>query len=364
MLLLSQAPGVGGGERVVIPALARASELDVTVAGHEPVCRFAEEVGLHAVRLELPWVRGWLEVVPLAAGALRVRSLARRRGADVLYANGTRAMSYAVGARALGGPPVIAHHHGLLTAGPVGSLVWGLRRWADVIIVPSRASGEPFGDAAKMRLVPNGIDLGRFRLPDDPVSARRALGLPEDAAVVGTVSRADPRKGMGSFLRVAAAVARMLPEVHFLLAGGAIFPHEEPHHEQVRRDAAGLLGDRVVLTGRLDDPLIAFQAMDVFVHPSEPEAFPTTVIEAMACGLPVVAYAWGGATEIVEDGATGLLVPPKDEEAAAVAVMRLLTEREFAVAAGAAARARCLERYDVERFARELAGIVTSLVRR
>lgn len=364
MLLVSQAPGLGGGERVVIPALARAPGLEVTVAGYEPVCRFAEEAGLSSVALELPWVRRWIDLPALSVGSLRLRGLARRHEADVLYANGTRAISYGVGARALGGPPLIAHHHGLLTTGPVRALVSGLERWAGAIVVPSRASAEPFRNPAKMRIVPTGIDLARFRPALERGPARRALSLPEEAPVVGTVSRADPRKGMGAFLRVTAIVARARPEARFLLVGGATFPHEEPHYERIHRDAAALLDDRVVLTGRMEDPLTAFHAMDVFLHLSEPEGLPTAVIEAMACGLPVVAYAWGGAVELVEHEVTGLLAAPGDEEAAAGAVLRILADGQFARAAGEAGRERCAERYGIERFAGDLAAIVMSVARR
>lgn len=361
-MLLSQAPGVGGGERVVIPALARASSLEVVLAGHAPVCRMAEEAGLQTVELELPFAHRLTHLGVVAGGSLKVARLARRLGAHLVYANGTRAMPYAAGARALGGPRFVAHHHGLFTTGPFRALVFGVERLAEAIVVPSRAVAAPFPGRHKVRVIPNGIDLEHFRPTDDPAGPRRALGLEEDALVVGTVTRADPRKGMETFVRTATRIAAETSGVRFLIGGGATFPHEQEAYERTRRGAVSALGERVVLTGRLDDPLPAFQAMDVFVHVGDPEGFSLTTLEALACAVPVVAYRWGGVAEILEHGRTGLLVDPGDEGAAAEAVRRLAGDSELRRNLGRRGREVCEERYGIERFSRELGDLLLSVI--
>jgi glycosyltransferase involved in cell wall biosynthesis len=363
-MLLSQAPGVGGGERVVLSALARSPNLEVTVVGYEPVCRFAEEIGLPAIRLELPRAHRLSHGVRLAGASPRIAAIARRVEAEVLYANGSRAMPYGIGVRLVSSLPLVVHHHGLFTDGPVRSLVWALERWAQAIIVPSEASAAPFSPSGKLHVLPNGIDLLHFRPPEDRKAAKRRLGLPERAPVVGTVTRSDPRKGMDAFVRVAERISRTLPEARFLLAGGATFPHETDHYRRFSQSAVRALGDRIVVTGLLEDPRPAFHATDVFLHLSDSEGLPTTAIEAMACGVPLVAYRWGGVTEIVEDGSSGLLVTPGNEAEAAEAASSFLADEDLRLLVGLRGRARCLARFDIDRFVEDLTAIVFSVAKR
>jgi glycosyltransferase involved in cell wall biosynthesis len=355
VLFFSQAPGVGGGERVALSGLAAVDDVDVVVAGPTPVTRYARELGFESRDFDLPRAHKPVHALRALTGSARVRRLAHELRANVLYANGTRAIPYALGARALGGPPVVFHHHGLLTTGAVRTLARAVDRFADIVVVPSRASAEPFRRADKIRLVPNGIDLARFHPPAERPEAKRRWGLDPSALVVGTVTRPDPTKGMGRFLDLVERVAGEQPRTRFLLAGGPVFPHErEPYRRIVER--AARLGPEVVTTGPLSDPVAAYQAMDVFVHLAEPEGFGLTVVEAMACGVSVVAYRWGGVGEILDGLPT--LVPPHDLDAAAGAVMRLSSDGDHRTAAAAGGRARCEERYGLEKMVSRLAAVL------
>lgn len=357
VLLLNQAPGLGGGDRLAVSALRRAPDLEVVVAAHPPVCSFAADLGLTTERLELRRAHRLTHGPRILRGGLRVARLAQAHHCDALFASGTRAFPYAVAARLLGGPPVVAHHVGVLTGGPIRSLVWGLERWTDAIIVPSHASAAPFSRDGKVRVLPNAIDLDRFRPPEDRATAKSLLGLPPDQPVVGTVGRADPGKGMADFLRVAERLAATVPAVRFLLAGGATFPHERPHYEAIRA-AASRLEDRIRLLGPLKDPLPAFHATDVFVHLGKPEGAPIVALEAMACGIPVVAYRWGGIAELVVDGETGTLVDPGSEEGASRAIERYLEEASHRRRAGEQGRALCERRHELGQFAVTLTRIL------
>lgn len=363
MLFLSLAPGVGGGERAVLPALAGLDEIDLVVAGPEPVCRYAASLGARAIPLEFPHAYRLVGLPTAALRSRRIVQLARQEQAQILYANGTRAMSYATIARVLGGPPLIAHHHGIFSWGPWRSLVFGLKRWADAIVVPSRVAGSPFRSSRKLHVIPNGVDLSHFGPPRDRRSVREQFGLPSEGAVVGMVGRATPGRGMAPFVGLARLLAPMMPDVSFLLAGGAAFPDERMDYEHLERQAAEV-GQRMVLTGYLNDPLSAYQAMDVFVHLADPEGFGLSVVEAMSCGLPVVAYDWGGVAEIVDKASTGLLVEPGNLEAAAEAVKYLLVDEETRRSMGSRARAVCEERYGVERFSGQISSVIAAVASR
>jgi glycosyltransferase involved in cell wall biosynthesis len=359
-LFLSQAPGVGGGERAALPALGRTG-MEVVVAAQSPVCEFAEKLGMHTVELELPRVNHLYHLARMFSGARRVNEIADRESAGLIYANGTRAMPYGVAARLLSKRPLIAHHHGLLTSGPVRSLVAALGRWADLIVAPSRTSADHFRGSSRLRIVPNGIDLEHFRPARDRRSAKQLIGLDGDLPVVGMVGRADPGKGMEPFLRVAGRLAAALPDVQILLAGGPIFPHEIDHWTEVSSRAKALLGERIVLTGFLNDPMPAFQAIDVFLHLADPEGFGMAVIEALACGVPVVAYGWGGVTEILDSRQAGVLVRSQEEWAAEEAALNLLSDEALRREAGSHGRKLCEEQYDINKCAEALRGLIVSV---
>lgn len=344
---------------MALSALARTSGVEFTVAARPDVCAYAAELGFAVHRLELARAHRLAHAPRVAPGSLRVRLLARHLGSDVLYANGTRAIPYALGARALGGPPLLFHHHGVLTTGPVWALVRAVDRWADAIVVPSWESGRPFRRTDKVRLVANGVDLDHFRPPTERAGAKVMLGLPPSAFVVGTVTRPDPRKGMEAFCDLVERLTGDPLEARFLLVGGPVFPHEdEPYRRVVDRVRSRRLD--VVVTGRMADTLLAYQAMDVFVHLGEPEGFGLAAVEAMACGVPVVTYAAGGVEEAVEGVA--LLVEPDDIAGAARAVVRLATDGTLRGKLAADGRVRCEERFGLQAMAGALGEVIGSLV--
>jgi glycosyltransferase involved in cell wall biosynthesis len=245
--------------------------VDLLVAAPGPVASYAESLGARAQVVELARAHRLVHAYRVFQGSRSVFKLARNIEADVLYANGTRAIPYAVGAAVLGARPLLFHHHGLLARGPVRTLVRAAGRWADAIVVPSHTGAAPFRSAAeKVHVVPNGLDVARFHRTDDGARAKLALGVPADAIVVGTLTRSDPAKGMSEFLDMTERVTGSLPNVHFVVAGGPVFPHEdEPYHRVVER--ARMLGSRVTLTGRIDDAMALYSAADIFVHLGRPE---------------------------------------------------------------------------------------------
>ena len=159
-------------------------------------------------------------------------------------------------------------------------------------------------------------------------------------------------------------VAAVRSDVWFVVVGGTPLQRESTYPRQLHRLAAQLgLSARTVFTGHLDDVRPALAAMDVFVHPGDPEPFGLVVVEAMAMGTPVVGFAHGALPEIVLPDQTGLLVPPGNEEALAHAVLTLLARPERRLAMGRAARERVVRYFTVQRTVRQVEAIFTSVFR-
>ena len=358
VLLFSQAPGVGGGERAVMPLLTRL-DIELIAVGPKPFAAYAEQFGALAHVLEFRRAHKLVHALRVASGARKLRALARRLRPHLVYANGTRAIPYALGAALLGSRPLLFHHHGVLEGGPVLTLSRAARRWTDAIVVPSRTAAEPFGRKhEKLHVVPNGVDLTRFRQAEDKAAAKRRLGVPGGAVVVGTLTRPHPTKGMNEFIDMASAVAASLPDVHFVLAGGPSFPHETAPYESVVARAAAF-GPRLTITGAVEDPAVVYRALDVFVHLGEPEGFSLTVLEALASGVPVVAYDWGAIPEVFGDLAA--VVAPGKVDAAAAAVTRLVRDDGLRSSAAARGRAGVELRFGLDQAAAQLGRVIESV---
>jgi glycosyltransferase involved in cell wall biosynthesis len=173
--------------------------------------------------------------------------------------------------------------------------------------------------------------------PEARQRARAALSLPADAAVVGAVGRLTYQKAPEDFVAAMRELDR--PGVAGVWVGGGELA------ERVGRLAASLTNARVILAGERTDVLDVLPAFDVFALPSRYEGLPTAIVEAMICGVPVVASAVNAVSELVVPGETGLLVPPQRPRLLAAAIRHLLDSPEVAARMAAAARARLGDHY-------------------
>ncbi|HET7499130.1 MAG TPA: glycosyltransferase family 4 protein, partial [Candidatus Eisenbacteria bacterium] len=186
-----------------------------------------------------------------------------------------------------------------------------------------------------IRVIPSGIDLEPFEQPFDRAAARASLGLTPDEVLAIQVAALAPHKSQTTLLQAAAAAAGAAPGLRVWIAGeGALKEALLAEHRSLG------LGDRVRFLGFREDIVPLLRAADLFVLSSYLEGLGTSVLDAMAAGLPVVATAVGGVPEIVEPEATGLLVPPQDPGALAAAMARLATDPALRAAMGARGRER------------------------
>lgn len=202
----------------------------------------------------------------------------------------------------------------------------------------------------------SGVDFSPFETAIERRAATRAaLGIPENELVVGAVGRLEPVKGFAYFVDAARLISRRLPKARFLLVGDG----------SLRRDLearATELGDRFRFLGLRTDVPDLMAAMDVFVLSSVNEGMGRVLLEAGAAATPAVAAAVGGVPGIVQDGVTGLLVPPKDSEAIADAVLRLAAAPELRLAMGEAARAYVVPPYSLEKMVADIEALYERLL--
>jgi N-acetyl-alpha-D-glucosaminyl L-malate synthase BshA len=191
-------------------------------------------------------------------------------------------------------------------------------------------------------VIRNGIDLSRY--PETPKEeARRRLGLPLDRRFVTCVARFHPVKDHAMLLRAFARVAAVVPDVDLLLAG------DGPEREALTAQAvASGIERRVHFLGVRDDVPDLLRASDVFALTSISEAASLTLLEAMACRVPVVVTAVGGNPEIVEPNRHGYLVPRGDDAATADAILQLLKDPARAEAMGNAGHEDVAAKYRLE----------------
>ncbi len=208
-----------------------------------------------------------------------------------------------------------------------------------------------------IRVVPCGVDVAHFH-PDGPTAPRG-----EHRYRLLTVSRLVERKGDDDVIRALAEV----PDAELVVAGG---PHPDsldvdPEVERLRRVAAraGVL-DRLTFTGRVgrDAMPALFRFADVVVCVPWYEPFGIVPLEAMACGVPVVASAVGGLTDTVVDGLTGTLVPPRRPDRLAAALRELLADPGRREGYGGAGVERARQRYDWDRVAADTEAVYQDVV--
>jgi glycosyltransferase involved in cell wall biosynthesis len=282
------------------------------------------------------------------------RLFARERPALVYLASGLNSNLATVVAAARVGVPVVCHFKGFRRIGPVDRF---LSRWIDVAITMTDEIARHYEErrvyARRFVTIYDGIEPGRF-VTGGGAAVRREFGIPEDAPLVGIVGHIQEWKGQALVAEAVARARRDVPALRCLVVGG-IHKFGAAYGEALRaRIAAPDLAGHIVLTGARRDVAACMDAMDVVIHASNREPFGRVLLEAMAVGRPVVAPREGGPTEIVADGETGVLVPPRDPDALAAAITGLLRDPTRRLAMGRAARARVVERFEIHEHARAI----------
>jgi len=288
-----------------------------------------------------------------ARALVAIVRLLRAEPCDVLHTHTSKAGALGrLAAALLGRRRTVVHQpHGHLFYGYYGRLGSALVVLAERLLAPlarlqialswrgaEEHLGRGIGRPGGFRVVRSGIDLRPCRRARQGRDACRArLGYRADDFVVGSLGRLEAIKGAGDLLRGFLLAAARRPRLRLFLGGDG--PLRASLGELAR--ASGLR-DRVTIGGAWVAPGSVLPAFDLFVLASRNEGMGRALVEAMATGLPVVASAVGGVPEVLEEGGCGLLIPPGDPEAIALAIGRLADDEALAAALARRARGRAL----------------------
>lgn len=301
---------------------------------------------------------------------LQLRDILRRENVQIVHSNSLYSL-YGAWAAKLAGRPHVWHIREIPPKIPVahGALAQVVRTMsAECVFMTEACQTSLFG-----RRIPEhssvlyeGISLAEFSEEIDGSRVRSDLGIASNVPLVGFVGRLDPWKGVEVFIKAAALVHARFPEAHFLVAGGAPKGFER-YDAQLRQLASSSgLSSRMHFSGfryTHDDIPDLMASLTMLAHTSvEPEPFGLVLIEAMAMGRPLIATKMGGPLEIVAEGETGLLVPPRDPAQLANAISGLLEDPDRIRRMGQAARRRIHDRFPVDAFRKKLSAIYDRVV--
>jgi len=292
-----------------------------------------------------------------------------RHAIDIVHADYSRDLFTLVPALKWSKPtPLVLHKH-VGTIRPKNLPVHPyLYRNVDFVIAISKVIEKNLLETHPLRpqqvgIIHHGIDMDRF-VPD-PQSrerVRRELGIGEQERLVGIVGRLNESKGHLQFLEVAQRILPNFPDTRFVIVGEASRGEDEEANAILDKIEKADLKERMILTGYRDDVPDLLGAMDLFLFPTHAEAFGLVIVEAMAMGLPVVSANCDGVPDIVEDGRTGLLVPPRDVDGLTLAVTELLGNEEKRRTFGQAGRQRAEDLFSEEKMCEKMEDLYRRLI--
>ena len=284
----------------------------------------------------------------------RLKRIFREYQPHIVHTRNWGAMEAIPAARLAGVPIVIHSEHGY-EVGTLAGLPYRQRLFrqmayamADRVFTVSRElrefhSRQVWLGADRISVIQNGVDTQRFSpSPGVRQRVRQELGFPSERLVIGGVGRMVPIKDYGTLLKAAAELLKRGVNLHLLLVG------KGPEFESLQRQGIALLKDRVSFVGASDRVPELLNAMDIFVLPSFGEGMSNTLLEALACGLPLLATRVGGNPEVIEDGRSGWLFSAGDAEDLSRRLEALAAKPEIRGALGAAARVRATTVFSLE----------------
>ena len=212
-----------------------------------------------------------------------------------------------------------------------------------------------------VKVIPHGIDISKFSSANDE-KIRKEFKISDHSLLIGMIGRVNPWKGQGYFLEVAKEILKDYKDAKFMLVGDAFEGQEYLMDQLIEKVKELEIEESVIFCKYREDEPDILAAYDIFVLPSIlPDPSPHVVLDAMAASKPIVANAHGGVTEMVEDGDTGLLVPPNNPAAMSEAILKLIKDKRLRSSMGKRGRKRLEEKFSQQRFVREIEKLCLSL---
>lgn len=312
--------------------------------------------------------KGFKNILVLNGGRLRhihktikcifsIVSYVKRHNINIIIGNGHHAWIYAGLSAKLAGVKGIFYNHGILCESNIklpNLIEFVASKIKPSIIfansVASKESIEKYTPGIKTELLYPCIDINKFNGCVDVLKIREELKI-KDEKVITMIGRIQEWKGQEYFVKAVPLVLKEFRDTYFLIVGNSTFEKDNDYFDRIKR----IINDfevkkNVIITGFREDIPQIVALSDILVHASiTPEPFGLVVVEGMAAGKPVIATNLGGPTEIIKDGQDGLLVPPKNENALAKAMIRLLKNDELRKRIGKKAKETVTESFSIDK---------------
>lgn len=272
--------------------------------------------------------------------------LMRKQNIDIVHTHNPCAMIYGTLGARLARVPVVMNtrHNGDIRH--VNRIIWAMN---DIIAVISRDAQQTLLRHNKIKqdktlVVYNGIDENKFNILQLNNQFRINLGINSRAHVIGTASRLSTLKDQYTMIESFCLVLKQLPNSYLVLVG------DGPERQTLEQHSARLnVSKNVIFLGFRNDIVSYLSMFDLFIMSSLMEGIPLALLEAMAVSRPVVVTNVGGNSEVVIEGETGILIPPKDSEKMAQAIIKILQNPNLAKKMGEAGRKRVEDKFTLDR---------------
>lgn len=293
----------------------------------------------------------------------------RRLNTDIIHCNTFTAALYSILPALLAKTPIIWHMHDILEDRFFNKVFIRLAasRVDRIICVSNAVKNNLVGfgvNREKCTVIYNSTRREACNKDTSSGDFRKEIGAGINTKIITMVGQIAEWKGQSVFIEAASRLIKRHRDVRFVIVGDIISPMTKGYKERIHKMAADLkLSDSILFTGFRDDIAGIMSDSDVIVHASiRPDPLPTVIIEAMKSGKPVVATDVGGVPELMTDNDTGFIVPPKDADALADAVSRLLEDPVMAERMGLAGREVAQTRFNPQENLFKVLGLYNSLL--
>ncbi len=318
---------------------------------------------------EIVYMRNWRKgkYIPFHLYSIaRLLRTIKREKADIIHVNEFWFNPFGILAGKRAGIPVATHLRTSRTSEelPLRKLLNYKLDQSQALILISNAQKRLLKDQEallkKSVVIYNGVDSEEFKPSEDMRAIRKSLGFNPDGLLVGLIGLQLPHKGIEDFVRAAALIGEKTPDCRFVSMGAQ---RDMKYLNKCKNLAQSLgIGDRFYFKEYDERIVPVFQSFDVLACPSKEEAFGRVNIEAMSCGVPVVAYAVGGIPEIVRSRETGFLCEKNDFQEMAHHILTLLQNNDLRKEFGINARQRAIEVFSMKAHVERLEKVYDSLL--
>ncbi|MCL5074913.1 MAG: glycosyltransferase family 4 protein [Chloroflexi bacterium] len=376
LLFVNPVSRLGGAERSTLSLLIRLPREGFTATLVCPaeglLPDMARRHGLEVIILPLTASRFasapanlWGQAKELRSSTTNLVHLIKDGGYNLLHINSHKMGLPCTLAARMARIPIIWHIRDILVTTPLRrfALISLIKYLPDRVIAVSEACARQFAPSRKVRCIYNGIDVAQCRAEANGARIREEMGLSPNTPLIGCVGQLIPWKGQDYFLRAAACLIKTMPQAKFLIVGEDTTPEQDfaPRLKQLSAELG--LFSHTIFTGFRQDAISLIDSMDILIHPPiQPDPLPRALLEGMALSKPIVASRVGGIPEMITDGETGLLVPPKDGTALAEAMVRLLNDPQRAQEMGRRGEERVRQLFSIEKHVRSMADIYHDLL--